>query len=159
MLLGQAHPDAAALRVELARRLVAHKLGHRKAAGSRGPTPAGYAVILVGGPPCYRAPDAWPVQRVLAFGEATVDFVRTRFPYSFIAQAHVHQDATAPYIRLWIVPVGSTGTIGWNAVRRDLPGANHRAALRALHDDFHEDVARKFGLDRGGRYRRSSGEE
>ena len=36
LLLGQAHPDAAALRVELARRLVAHKLGHRKAAGSPG---------------------------------------------------------------------------------------------------------------------------
>ena len=99
------------------------------------------------------------MQRVLAFGEATVDFVRTRFPYSFVAQAHVHQDAAAPYIRLWIVPVGPTGTIGWNAVRRDLPGANHRATLRALQDGFHEDVAREFGLGRGGRSRRSRGEE
>ena len=159
LLLGKAHPDATALREDLARRLVAYKLAERKAAGSPGRAPAGYVDVVAAGPPRYGEPDAWPAQRVLAFGKATLDFTRTRFPYSFLVQAYVHQDGAAPYVRLTCVPVGPTGRLGWNAVRPDLPGGNHRVGMKALLDSFHEDVARKFGLGRGGRSRWSRGKD
>ena len=129
LLLGKAHPDATALREDLARRLVAYILAERKAAGSPGLAPASYVHAVAAGPPRYGEPDAWPAQRVLAFGKATLDFARTRLPYSFLAQAYVHQDGAAPYIRLTCLPVGPTGRLGWNAVRPDLPGANHRAGI------------------------------
>ena len=106
LLLGKAHPDATARREDLARRLVAYKLAERKAAGSSGLAPGGYVDVVAAGPPRYGEPDAWPAHRVLAFGKATLDFARTRFPYSFLAQEYVHQDGTAPYIRRTCLPVG-----------------------------------------------------
>ena len=149
--------DPAGLRLRLARQLVAEKLGERKAAGRRGPVPAGYADIIACGPPRYADPRAWTEQKVREFGDATLEFLRTRLRHSFIVQAYIHQDEAAPHSQYAIVPIGSNGVLGWNAVRDDLPGASHRARMQALQDLFHQDVARHFGLQRGQRSSRSQG--
>ena len=149
--------DPAGLRLRLARQLVAEKLGERKAAGRRGPVPAGYADIIACGPPRYADPRAWTEQKVREFGDATLEFLRTRLPHSFIVQACIHQDEAAPHIQYAIVPIGANGVLGWNAVRDDLPGGSHRARMQMLQDLFHEDVAGHFGLERGQRSSRSRG--
>ena len=149
--------NPAALRLQLARQLVAEKRAERKAARRRGPVPAAYADIIACGPPHYADARAWTEKKVRDFGDATLKFLRTHLPHSFIVQACIHQDEAAPHIQYALVPIGANGVLGWNAVRDDLPGGSHRARMQMLQDLFHEDVAGHFGLERGQRSSRSRG--
>ena len=73
--------------------------------------------FLFAGPPPY-GDDAWPVERELAWYEATRDVLRELVgPRSVIVTCDGHRDETSPHVQGLVVPIDSRGRVGWCAVR------------------------------------------
>ena len=74
----------------------------RKARRGRGPKPHPVVEFLFAGMPPWDDPNAWPVERVMAFAREAVAWVeRHAGPRSVIAAAYLHTDERSPH-RIWL---------------------------------------------------------
>lgn len=126
--------------------------------------------LVFGGPPPASGPDAWPVEKVDAWAEATVQWVSrkvARSPGTILALAALHWDENSPHVHVQLAPLrregkpgkkGSTRlSIGIEAMNRCLAGVDStkpitisgRKLLSMIQDSYHREVGRKFGLARG----------
>ena len=126
----------------------------------RGPAPMGGVELLFAGPPRYSDPDAWPVEKVDKWVDATLKWRDKTFPGMVSSVTAVHQDEGSPHVHDLCAAVDTRGRVGFNYVLEDVYGepgdlkAGDRELLTRLQDDYWQSVGRHFGLDRGERGRR-----
>ena len=84
----------------------------------RGRPPNECIDFLFAGPPPHGTADSWPVERELAWYEATRDVLREIVgPRSVIVTCDGHRDETSPHVQGLVIPIDSRGRVGWCAVR------------------------------------------
>ena len=125
----------------------------RKARQGRGPKPSPVVEFVFAGMPPWDDPNAWPVERVMAFAREAVAWVeRHAGPRSVIAAAYLHTDERSPHLHVLVVPVGENGRLGWKQIERSFgldPRATGSAIFRSMQDCFHKEIGTGFGLGRG----------
>ena len=91
------------------------------------------------------------------FRDAVQFVLRRGGPGTRIVRAVVHQDETSPHLHLVTVLADEKQRLGWNRVKQGFarePGARGNVAgkkiFSAVQDRFHEEVASRYGLQRGG---------
>ena len=125
--------------------------------GKRGRRPKGVVELVLAGPPAYGSDDEWSREREHEWALQSLAWARKMLgPRSVIAAAALHRDETSPHIHVLAVPITREGKLGWCAVRNQaaaaLPspkGQKSYARYSQLQDDYHRQVAQKFGLLRG----------
>ena len=107
--------------------------------------------ITFGGPPVYCAQDpTWPESRSNAYLYEGFDWlIEMLGPESLIIAAAIHRDESGPHGHLVATPV-CDGRVNWTAVqRKSLPRVPGKLPYTVLHTVFNEDVASRYGLERG----------
>ena len=109
--------------------------------------------FLFAGPPPFESPDAWRQDRVDAWLQASVEWVRKcAGPKAVVAAAYYHTDERSPHLHLVLVPINNTGRLSWKAVEVGFalnPKVPSKLILSSMQDSYHEEVGRRFGLARG----------
>ena len=109
--------------------------------------------FLFGGPPPLQSPDAWPQDRLAAWLQANVDWVRTcAGPQAVIAAAYFYKDERSRYLHLLLIPITDQGRLSWTAVEHGFalhPKVPSKLIMRSMQDRYHQEVGKRFGLARG----------
>ncbi len=109
--------------------------------------------FLFGGPPPLESPDAWPQDRLAAWLQANVDWVRTcAGPQAVIAAAYFYKDERSRYLHLLLIPITDQGRLSWTAVERGFalhPRVPSKLIMSSMQDRYHQAVGKRFGLARG----------
>lgn len=71
----------------------------------RGKAPCRAVELLLAGPPPWDSLDAWPLERVLEWARASVEFVRSALPDATIAAASLHLDEHSPHMHVTLAPI------------------------------------------------------
>ena len=118
--------------------------------GTRGRQPKHVVDIIVAGPPRYADDDAWSDERINEWAQASYEWLRETFPSCPLAIVALHTDESSPHMHVVMIPETDDGRLSWTDVKPKASGQklNH---YRHIQDNYHERVAKRFGLDRGER--------
>ena len=146
-------------RIEMALMAADRVMREELAKPRRGKRPCRAVELLFAGPPPWDSPEAWPMERVLEWARATLEFVRTALPDAKIAGASLHLDERSPHIHITIAPIvrhGTRVTLGVRAVRGALASlappreshlkGRHRDELSQVASAYSKRVGVGFGL-------------
>lgn len=124
----------------------------RKARGKRqGRPPSEGVSMLFAGPPPYGSEGEWPADKLAAWAEQTTRWAIRCMGLPVVASA-LHRDEASPHLHLEFAAVKNGKFVPWREVRRRITGEDHhRRAMTKLQDMYHEEVASRFGLERGER--------
>ena len=129
----------------------------------RGQAPCKSVELMCAGPPPWDAPEAWPLERVLEWARATLEFVRLALPDARIAAASLHLDERSPHLHITVAPMARDAKgrlrLGACAVRRALAAMAPRREAR-LKGSYRDELSRaaaayahhvgtRFGLEAG----------
>ena len=120
---------------------------HEAARPKRGRPPKKAVDVLFAGPPRHAAADAWSWEKVDAWADDTMTWLKGAFPDAPIAVAALHMDEASPHVHVSLVPVRGK-TFSWKKLVEDHTGQRGRASYRAMQDSYHAAVAH-HGLERG----------
>ena len=120
---------------------------HEAARPKRGRPPKKAVDVLFAGPPRHAAADAWSREKVDAWADDTMTWLKGAFPDAPIAVAALHMDEASPHVHVSLVPVRRK-TFSWKKLVEDHTGQRGRASYRAMQDSYHAAVAH-HGLERG----------
>ena len=74
--------------------------------------------VLFAGPPPYEAADAWSDEKVNAWAQASVAWLRARAPTAYIFGAYLHRDERSPHLHVLFVPITDDGRLSWNRIEK-----------------------------------------
>ena len=123
----------------------------------RGRKPHEVLGVMIAGPPPYGDPDEWSPEREFEWALASHRWMLKAFgPDVVEVTSAFHRDESSPHVQSMVIPIHK-GKLAWKAVR-DAAAKRARAAgvqptgrtaYGTLQDWYHEEVGRRFGLERG----------
>lgn len=136
----------------------------------RKPDP-GIEVVVLGPPPYDPVGQVgesaeWTDEQVHAYGRDARDWILDRLgrdpetAVGVLVEAHIHQDERTPHYHFGILAAAENcprfsrrrvelALAGIEPEDGDVRGPNNRAVVRTILDRFHDEVGRKYGLERG----------
>ncbi len=136
--------------VEAARKALAAAKAHK----SRGrPGSIECVRFLFGGPPPFEAPEAWPQDRLFAWSQANIAWIRKHAgPNAVLAAAYHYTDERRRYLHVLLIPITDKGGLSWTALERRFalhPKVPSKDILGSMQDRYQREVGKRFGLKRG----------
>ncbi len=119
--------------------------------GSRGRPPSHGIEMLFAGPPPWKHPGAWSLNKVRQWMAESVRWAERTFPGMLVHTSALHCDERSPHVHLIAVPLTRNGELSWKRVLQEATGlTDNRKAMSAVQDSYHATVGQAFNLDRGG---------
>ena len=133
-----------------------HRLAEALAIKRPGRPGLGNVEFFASGPPPFEATDAWPAERVIAWAHRFAAWLDDAIgPDAVIRRLELHVDERAPHLHGDFVPLVRDDRglkRNWEAVAARMighPSAKGPAVMRAIQDQYYENVSRPFSLGRG----------
>lgn len=76
------------------------------------------------------------------FFQESYEFISNRYGKENVVSAKVHLDETTPHMHFYVIPITSDGRLSAKSIF-------NRQELISLHDDFYDQVGKRYGLERG----------
>lgn len=151
---------------ERAQAAITRALTERAAAKTGGRPPSEIISVLFAAPPTWDGPDAWPMEKVDRWMQASNKWLRKLLPREAVTHTStLHTDEAAPHGHTSFVPACIDGkgvySLSWKRVVAHMaeqaaggPVRNSaRVRMTAIQDSYYRDVAQHFGMERGKRGR------